>query len=43
MVTDIRGDKVRIGVMAPPNVPIHREEVYANIKRLGESLAPEGP
>lgn len=43
MVTDIRGDKVRIGVMAPPNVPIHREEVYDAIKRQGESLAPEGP
>jgi carbon storage regulator len=32
-VVDIRGDKVRIGVQAPQNVPVHREEVYDAIKR----------
>lgn len=32
-VVDIRGDKVRIGVDAPPDVPVHRQEVYDQIQR----------
>lgn len=32
-VVDIRGDKVRIGVRAPKDTPVHREEVYDAIKR----------
>lgn len=31
-VIDIRGDKVRIGVVAPRNVSVHRREVYDSIK-----------
>lgn len=31
-VVDIRGDRVRIGVQAPPNVSVHRQEVYEAIK-----------
>lgn len=34
MVVDIRGDKVRLGVEAPKDVSVHREEVYQAIKRL---------
>lgn len=34
-VIDIRGDKVRIGVEAPRDIPVHREEVYEAIKRAG--------
>ncbi len=30
-VVDIRGDKVRLGVEAPSNVPVHRREVYEAI------------
>lgn len=33
MVVDIRGDKVRLGVDAPSNVPVHRDEVYRAILR----------
>lgn len=33
IVVDIRGDKVRLGIEAPANVPVHREEVYRAIKR----------
>lgn len=32
-VVDIRGDKVRIGVEAPKDIPVHRREVYDAIKR----------
>ena len=32
-LVDIRGDKIRLGIAAPPNVPIHRQEVYEAIQR----------
>jgi len=32
-VVDIRGDKVRLGIDAPKDVPVHRQEVYDAIKR----------
>lgn len=33
MVIEIRGDKVRLGVSAPRDTPVHRHEVYETIKR----------
>ena len=30
-VVEIRGDKVRLGIEAPSNVPVHREEVWLDI------------
>ena len=32
---EIRGDKVRLGVEAPREVPVHRREVYDAIQRAG--------
>ncbi len=32
-IVDIRGDKVRLGIEAPNDVPVHRQEVYEAIKR----------
>ena len=34
-IVDIRGDKVRLGIEAPEEIPVHRQEVYEAIKREG--------
>jgi carbon storage regulator len=39
VVVEIRGDKVRLGVEAPKEVPVHRREVFDAIAR-GEPLEP---
>ena len=39
VVVEIRGDKVRLGVEAPKEVPVHRQEVYEAIAR-GEPAPP---
>ena len=31
-VVEIRGDKVRLGIQAPKEIPIHRSEIHAAIK-----------
>ena len=31
-IVEIRGDKVRLGIEAPEEVPVHRREVYDAIK-----------
>ena len=31
-VVEVRGDKVRLGIEAPREVPVHRREVYEKIK-----------
>lgn len=33
VVVEIRGDKVRLGIVAPTAVPVHRQEVYEAIQR----------
>ena len=33
VVVDIHGDKVRLGVMAPRDLPVHRREVYDAIRQ----------
>ncbi|MFM9196365.1 MAG: carbon storage regulator, partial [Planctomycetia bacterium] len=41
VVVEIRGDKVRLGVEAPKEVPVHRQEVYEAIARgepVGETV-----
>ncbi len=34
VVVEIRGDKVRLGVEAPKEVPVHRREVYDAINAV---------
>ncbi len=38
-VLDIRGDKVRLGIRAPSEVPVHRKEVYLAIRQENERAA----
>jgi len=32
-IVDVRGDKVRLGITAPKDIPVHRREVYEAIQR----------
>lgn len=41
-VVDIRGDKVRLGINAPNNVPVHRQEVFEAIQRENKRANREG-
>ena len=36
-VVEIRGDKVRLGIVAPKEVPVHRQEVFDAIHGKGGS------
>jgi len=38
-VLEIRGDQVRIGINAPRDVSVHREEVYAELRRENQRAA----
>jgi carbon storage regulator len=46
-IVDIRGDKVRLGIEAPQEIPVHRQEVYEAIQRenrdRGSSVAGDPP
>ena len=38
-VVDIRGDKVRLGIEDPVDIPIHRQEVFDAIQRAKKQPA----
>jgi carbon storage regulator len=39
-VVEIRGDKVRLGIVAPKDVPVHRQEVYEAIHGVKPTSPP---
>ncbi len=38
-IVDVRGDKVKLGIEAPREVPVHRQEVYEAIQRENRQAA----
>lgn len=38
-VLEVRGDQVRLGIRAPRDVAVHREEVYAELQRQNREAA----
>ena len=41
-VVEIRGDKVRLGIVAPKDVPVHRQEVFDLIHGKAAAAANTG-
>lgn len=40
-IVEIRGDKIRLGIEAPKDVPVHRSEIHEAIRRsLSEGREP---
>jgi carbon storage regulator len=42
-IVDVRGDKVRLGITAPKEIPVHRREVYEAIQREKNANREEQP
>lgn len=38
-IVDIRGDKVRLGINAPSEIPVHRREIHEAILRENQRTA----
>jgi carbon storage regulator len=43
VVTEVRGDHVKIGVQAPRCVPVHRKEIYELIRSQNVQAAQSRP
>jgi carbon storage regulator len=41
-VVEIQGNKVRLGIEAPKELPVHRQEVHEAIKRGQDQKPPKG-
>ena len=39
IVLSTAGDKVRLGIQAPADVPVHRSEIYVEIRQQREKAA----
>ena len=39
-VVDVRGDRIRLGFDCPPQIAVHREEIYQRIRAEQTDAAP---
>ncbi|MEX2176311.1 MAG: carbon storage regulator CsrA [Pirellulaceae bacterium] len=42
-VVDVRGDKVRLGIEAPVDIPVHREEILNALQRAATVSKDKAP
>ncbi|MBC7075357.1 MAG: carbon storage regulator CsrA [Syntrophomonadaceae bacterium] len=42
MVVEVSGDQVKLGIKAPRDIPVYREEVYDSIRRENVSAVYKG-
>ena len=42
-IVDVKGEKVRIGINAPPSVPVHRKEVYLAVRQTSVEASQAPP
>jgi carbon storage regulator len=40
VITEVKGDKVRLGIVAPQHIPVYRREVFDRIQREKEGDIP---
>lgn len=40
-VLGVKGNQVRIGIKAPKDTPVHREEIFERIRRENEESLPQ--
>ncbi|HJN67562.1 MAG: carbon storage regulator CsrA [Pirellulales bacterium] len=42
-IVDVRGDKVRLGIDAPTEIPVHRRELYEAIQKENQRSSMSDP